>query len=219
MVNAPPRNAVVFGADNVVGAAVVQVLRRDGCIVDTPTLPERTEAAWQSSYVAISQRLSRIDIVVNAAHDVAITPIAETSATTFMAVFDAIAETAWLCQKNAVLALRASGGGKIVVVTSVLARVGAASTTAISAAARGVLMSAKSAALECARAKDDIAINTVLVGRIDGDPTHWPDKTLLPHAPVVTAMQVAEAVAFLTAEGAAYMTGVDVPVDGGFLAT
>jgi NAD(P)-dependent dehydrogenase (short-subunit alcohol dehydrogenase family) len=107
----------------------------------------------------------------------------------------------------------------VVHVLSVLARVAAPGVAALCAASRGLLMSAKSAALECARARDGVLVNAVLAGRIEGDPEHWPDGSLLPAAPVVTVEEVAAGVRFMAREGAAYMTGADLPVDGGFLAS
>jgi NAD(P)-dependent dehydrogenase (short-subunit alcohol dehydrogenase family) len=209
--------AVVFGAGNAVGDAVIELFRREGASVEALTPPGADEAAWAETFARIAAARGRIDVVVNAAHRAPRTPIGATAAD-FMAAFDALAETAWLLQKHAVLSLRKTGGGVIVVVTSVLARVAAPEAAALCAAARGVLMSAKSAALECARAKDNVVVNAVLAGRLDGDPTHWPDGALLLGAPAVTPAEVAEGVAFMATAGAAYMTGVELPVDGGFLA-
>ena len=84
------------------------------------------------------------------------------------------------------MALRKNNGGVIINVTSVLARVAATDCAPVCAAARGVLMSTKSAALECAKAKDNIVVSAVLAGRIEGDPEHWPDGRLLPDAPIIT---------------------------------
>ncbi|MBK6598114.1 MAG: SDR family oxidoreductase [Proteobacteria bacterium] len=41
---------------------------------------------------------------------------------------------------------------------------------------------------------------------------------MLPGAPSVSPDAVAAAVLFLATDGAAYMTGVELPVDGGWLA-
>ncbi|MDX2223330.1 MAG: SDR family oxidoreductase [Rhodospirillaceae bacterium] len=210
---------VIAGIDNSVGRAVSAVCRRDGAVVmDLPVL-EADETAWRTAFETCETAHGRVDLVVNALHACRIGGIAETGPVDFMAGFDAIGRQAWLCQKFAIAALKRAGGGVLVHVTTVLARVAAADCAAMCAAARGVLMSSKSAALECARAKDNVIVSTVLAGRIEGDPDHWPDGRLLPRAPIVTPADVADGVYFLVTDGAAYMTGVELPVDGGFLAS
>jgi len=211
--------AVVLGADNSVGRAVTEVCRREGASV-VPLAPTASdEAAWAEMFSGIAASRGRIDVVVNASHKVRRASIAETDADQFMAAFDVLAETAWLAQKHAVLSLRKTGGGVIINVTSILARIAAPDCASLCAAARGVLMSTKSAALECAKAGDKIVVSAVMAGRIENDPDHWPDGKLLPAAPIVTAEDVAEGVVFLATDGAAYMTGVEMPVDGGYLAS
>ncbi len=69
---------------------------------------------------------------------------------------------------------------------------------ATSVATAGILYSSKAAALECAREKDGIVVNAVLVGD-------------------VPASDIAESVFFYATDGAAYMTGTDLPVDDGYL--
>jgi NAD(P)-dependent dehydrogenase (short-subunit alcohol dehydrogenase family) len=207
----------VSGADNSVGRAVMDLARAEGATA--VSLPIADEAVLGAALGAITRAHGRVDLVVNAARACTKASIAAQSADQFMATFDAIGEAAWLVQKHAILNMRETGGGVVIHVLSVLARVAAPDCAGVCAADRGVLMSAKSAALECAKAKDKIVVSAVLAGRIDGDPDHWPDGTLLPHAPVVTPEDVAEGVVFLAGDGAAYMTGVELPVDGGFLAS
>jgi NAD(P)-dependent dehydrogenase (short-subunit alcohol dehydrogenase family) len=208
----------VSGADNSVGRAVMDMALAEGARAVALATPA-DEAAASAALDRIVADHGRVDLVVNAARRCARASIAAQSADQFMATFDAIGEAAWLIQKHAILALRRSGGGVVINVLTVLARVAAPDCSALCAADRGVLMSTKSAALECAKAKDNIVVSAVLAGRIEGDANHWPDGALLPHAPVVTPRDVAGGVLFLATSGAAYMTGVELPVDGGFLAS
>ncbi len=206
---------IVLGAENSVGGAVIATFRNAGATVIPLVALAADETIWAKAFSDVG----RFAIFVNAAHSCETKSIADLDPNTFMSVFNGIAETAWLAQKHAVLALRKNNGGVIINVTSVLARVAAANCAPVCAAARGVLMSTKSAALECAKAKDNIVVSAVLAGRMEGDPEHWPDGSLLPGAPTVTPEDVAAGVLFLATDGAAYMTGVEMPVDGGFLAS
>ena len=205
---------IVLGAENSVGRAVITTFRNAGAKV-IPLTAVTADEAWAKAFSDVE----RFAVFVNAAHSCQAKPIAELDADEFMSVFNSIGETAWLAQKHAVMALRKNNGGVIINVTSVLARVAATDCAPVCAAARGVLMSTKSAALECAKAKDNIVVSAVLAGRIEGDPEHWPDGRLLPDAPIITPEDVAAGVLFLATDGAAYMTGVEMPVDGGFLAS
>jgi NAD(P)-dependent dehydrogenase (short-subunit alcohol dehydrogenase family) len=211
--------AVILGTENSVGRAVAETFCHEGATVVPLTIHGDDESVWAQAFDGVASSHWRVDVVVNAMHRCVRKPIVELSADDFMYTFNAIGETMWLAQKLAIMCLRKSGGGIIINVTTVLGRVAAADCAALCAAARGVLMSTKSAALECARAKDNIIVSAVLAGRIEDDPDHWPDGALLPTAPIVTPEDVAEGVVFLATDGAAYMTGVELPVDGGFLAS
>jgi len=211
---------VVAGTENVVGRAVVAaVAAAGGRVHEIGAISALDPAAWDESFDQSHSRFGSVDVFINARHMVQSRSIGATSAGQFTSdVFD-LAAAGWLAQKHAILALRKSGGGVIVSILSVLARVAAPNAAALSAAARGLLMSSKSAALECARAGDKIVVNAVLAGRIEGDSHHWPDGGLLPTAPPVTADEVAAAALYFATDGAAYVTGAEIPVDGGFLAS
>ena len=189
--------------------------------------------AWDRAFARETDRLGGLDVVVNARHYVERAWIEGTDGAAFGAAFRRNASANWVVQKAAILALRrarpdggvadedlARGGARVLInVLPVLARIAAPGCAAVCAAARGLLMSTRSAALECARAHDGLVVSAVLAGRIDGDARHWPDVELLPRAPVVTPADVAAGVLFLATDGAAYMTGVELPVDGGLLAS
>lgn len=195
---------------------LAQQLRSANQLAVAVALDPIAEADWQRVHAVCAQR-APLRLLVNAAQTCHIGPIETVSGEQFHRQLQRNALGAWLGQKHAIAAMRQTTGGVIVNVTSVLARAGSAHCAAYSAAARGVLMSTKSAALECARDKLGIIVNAVLAGRIEGDPAHFPDGRVLPDAPVVSAEDVAAAVLFLASDGASYMTGMELPVDGGWL--
>jgi NAD(P)-dependent dehydrogenase (short-subunit alcohol dehydrogenase family) len=241
------RVALVVGADNAVGAAVRERLTAQGARVAVLAgnpgggSDALDPGAWDRAFARETARHGGLDLVVNARHYVERAWIEAAGGAAFGAAFRRNASANWLVQKSAILALRrsrpgdaasagqAGAGGETAVAVSdrrvlinvlpVLARIAAPGCAAVCAAARGLLMSTRSAALECARARDGLIVSAVLAGRIDGDARHWPDVGLLPRAPLVTPDDVAAGVLFLATDGAAYMTGVELPVDGGLLAS
>jgi NAD(P)-dependent dehydrogenase (short-subunit alcohol dehydrogenase family) len=217
------RPVFVAGVDNAVGRAVATLFRAGGTTVfeagATAPIDVLDAASWREALERCADSPGPPAIVVLARHHVTRSKLDSTSRGAFEASFVDHGTAGWLAQQQAILALRAAGGGVLVHVLSVLARVAAPGVAALCAASRGLLMSAKSAALECARARDGVVVNVVLAGRIEGDSDHWPDGSLLPRAPVVSVDEIAAAVRFMACEGAAYMTGADLPVDGGFLAS
>ena len=231
-------NALVTGAGNSVGRAVVKKLAAVGFEVwaadrsaeraqqvaaNLPgadqaralTLDVTDENAWNAT-VQACVRVGGLQLLVNADSRFVAGGLEDTSQDDFNQQLTRNALGCWLGERSAI-GVMADGGGAIINVTSVLAVAAAANCAAYCAAARGVLMSTKSAALECARDGLDIVVNAVLVGAIDDD-DHFPGSEVLGGAPSVTPEEVAAAIVFLATDGGAYMTGTALPVDGGWLA-
>lgn len=236
------RTAIITGVDNVIGRAVARRFAGEGArlmLVDggageaDPLAEELTrtglqaravsadltgEAGWERTLSACTGSYGPVDLLFNGAHWFHPQSVRDLDPDDFCACFDRNALPAWLGQKHVIGAMRRHGrGGAVINLVSAWARVGAAKSSALCAAARGVLMSTKSAALECARDGSGIVVNALVVGRIDGAPSHFPGASELPEANPVDPERVAAAATFLAAEGSAFMTGAEITVDSGLL--
>lgn len=128
--------------------------------------------------------------------------------------------------------MRARGGGAILFTASVSGLVGSMMSPIYSAAKWGVVGLAKSLAL--ALAPDKIRVNVVCPGLADtpmkvgftgrsGDPAEAAanEAKLIANVPLgrlVTAGEIGDAALWLVSDEASFVTGVALPVDGGFTA-
>jgi NAD(P)-dependent dehydrogenase (short-subunit alcohol dehydrogenase family) len=131
----------------------------------------------------------------------------------------------WLCMKQEIPAMLASGGGAIVNIASVSGMRGEATQAAYSAAKGGVLALTKTAAAEWAR--HGIRVNALCPGGIRTPATlayfeHAPgirEATVAVHAMrrLGEPEEIADAVAWLCSDRASFVTGHAMVVDGGVL--
>jgi 3alpha(or 20beta)-hydroxysteroid dehydrogenase len=185
------------------------------------------EAEWPKVIDAAIQRLGRIDILVNNAGAIAVKPLDVIGRDDLTRMLNANLYSAFLGIKAVWPHMAASGGGVIVNVSALMAErtlgIGMAYTPA--KAAQQSLT--KTAALEGAR--HGIRVVSVLPGLIWSD--GWvrmagpePEKTkaglgpTIPMGRVGETAEVAELVAFLCSDEARFITGIDLPVDGGKMA-
>lgn len=116
-------------------------------------------------------------------------------------------------------------GGSIVLLGSISSQIATVSRAAYSASKGGVLMLGRALAVELA--EHSIRVNVVGPGPIRtpmtdalvSDPGKWePWKRRIPQGRPGEPDEVAAVIEFLTSEGASYVTGAFIPIDGGLLA-
>ena len=132
----------------------------------------------------------------------------------------------WLCMKAEIIQMLKQGGGSIVNTSSIMGLTGAIRVPAYTAAKHGVAGITKAAALEYAR--EGIRINAVCPA-----PIYTPMLTSAfkkkpeleeryarsePMKRIGQPEEIGEAVAWLCSDRASYMTGLPMPVDGGYMA-
>lgn len=216
--------AFVANADGPIGQACVDKLREAGAqvCVDgsvsadlTVQVDRMSPESWDEAFTRCVKGLGGLDVLVIPSSAQSSPSIEETTLDDFKAVHRGMAVPAFLAQNRGILAMRAAGcAGAVVHVIPAAARAALDGASAACTASAGILFSSKSAALECAKAKDGIVVNAVLVGPIEGeDPLPYGDG-----ATVIAPDDVADTVLFYATDGAVYMSGIDLPLDDGYLA-
>jgi NAD(P)-dependent dehydrogenase (short-subunit alcohol dehydrogenase family) len=235
--------ALVTGAARGIGAAQARLLAANGAavvIADMRDLEGGATAAeivalggtasylrldvtseddWQRGIAEVERRHGRLDILSNTAGINLRGPIAGTTGPDFMTVMAVNLCGPMLGMKHAAPLMARSGGGAIVNITSNVSLIPSrgASYTASKWGLRGL---SKTAALEFA--KDRIRVNCVCPGVVPtdinrGQPYLETTPAATPLGRIATADDIANAVLFLVSDEAAFITGMDMPVDGGFV--
>jgi NAD(P)-dependent dehydrogenase (short-subunit alcohol dehydrogenase family) len=169
----------------------------------------------------------RLDIAVNnAAIDEESAPLAEGDEEQFDRIMGANVKGVWLCMKAQLRQMLKQGSGAIVNVSSVSGLVGAPNRAIYAASKHAVVGLTKSAAAEYAR--DGIRINALcpaavktpmLARSVERDPSS--EKKLKASHPMgrfAETVEIANAAMWLCSEGASYVNGHELVVDGGFTA-
>jgi NAD(P)-dependent dehydrogenase (short-subunit alcohol dehydrogenase family) len=132
----------------------------------------------------------------------------------------------WLCMKEEILHMRSNGGGVIVNCSSVAGLTGFLNLPAYVASKHGIVGLTKTAALENATTGIRInavcpgVIHTAMIDRVTGgdQETEKQYTAMEPIGRMGKPEEIASAVVWLCSNEAAFVTGIALPVDGGFVA-
>ena len=222
---------VIADIDEVAGAGAAERLKADGLgRVEAIATDVSDSAAVQALVAAIVERHGRIDVLFNNAGFFAPAKVHEVDEAEWERTMAVNLRSAFLMSKYIVPHMLAQGGGAIVNNASVAAIVGDTASAAYCATKGGVALLTKAMALDYA--KEGIRVNAICCGEIDTplferEAGQWgmtvdEFRDVLDDAHPVGRIgrpeEVAAAVAFLAADEASFITGVLLPIDGGYSA-
>jgi NAD(P)-dependent dehydrogenase (short-subunit alcohol dehydrogenase family) len=250
--------AIVTGAASGIGAACAETLARAGAkVIATDVdrargegVARRIEASggialfldqdvtveerWPQVIAATQERFGRLDIMVANAGIGLMGPLEQMSLADWRRQQAINLDGVFLAVKHAIPAMRRSGGGSIILMSSVAGLRGSPGLAAYCATKGGVRLLAKAVALEVA--SDNIRVNSVHPGIIDTpiwtkmnpsvgaerrnapiDP-HERASLAVPLGVAGQAQDIADGVLFLASDAGRYMTGAELVIDGGIMA-
>jgi 2-dehydro-3-deoxy-D-gluconate 5-dehydrogenase len=172
----------------------------------------------------VMSELGRIDILVNNAGMSIRKPPHVLEEEEWREVIDTNLTSAFLCSKAAYPALRASGGGKVINIGSMMSIFGASFAPAYAASKGGIVQFTRACA--CAWAVDNIQVNAILPGWIDTDLTRRAREQVdglhdrvLARTPAGRWGEIGDfagIAVFLSSPASDFVTGAAIPVDGGY---
>jgi 3alpha(or 20beta)-hydroxysteroid dehydrogenase len=185
------------------------------------------EADWRGAVQTATNRYGRLDILINNAGIlIPRVPIEDRTAAEWDTVMAVNAKGVFLGTKYAIPAMRRSGGGSIVNISSVAGIGQSAHQEPAYAASKGAIrIFTKVTASQ--HAKDRIRCNSVHPGPVDTEMFHsaFRDRDLLerrlqriPLGRMGTVAEIVSAVLYLASDESSYITGSELVIDGGALA-
>jgi cyclopentanol dehydrogenase len=186
-----------------------------------------SEMDWQNAIALAGDRYGRLDILINnAAIVIPKVPIEERTVAEWDQVMAVNAKGVFLGTKYAIPAMRRTGGGSIVNISSVAGIGQSLHQEPAYAASKGAIrIFTKVTASQHAR--DRIRCNSVHPGPVDTEMFHsaFRDREAMerrlqrvPLQRMGTVTEIVNAVLFLASDDSSYMTGSELVIDGGALA-
>jgi NAD(P)-dependent dehydrogenase (short-subunit alcohol dehydrogenase family) len=253
--------ALVTGGASGIGEAVCELLAREGAsvaVTDVDDLkgPEvvarikkaggeatfwhhdvTSEERWIEVVADIMKRYGRLDVLVaNAGIGIAVPSITQMSLADWRRQTAINLDGVFLSVKHGLPAMRKTGGGSVIMMSSLAGLRGSANLSGYCATKGGVRLFAKAVAMECAGAGDGIRVNSVHPGIIDtpiwgkiptgasgnmGNAPIDPEeraKLATPLGHAGQARDIANGVLYLASDASSYMTGAELVIDGGMFA-
>lgn len=183
------------------------------------------ESQWATVMDTVKREHGRLDVLVHNAGFGGPANFDQTDSAMFNRMIELNMTAAFYGMKSAIELLRAAGSAAVVMTSSTAAKAATPIMFSYGPAKAAVCQMVRSWAV--ALAPEGIRVNAVLPGIIDTpmsrDATSDPYilnfiMSRTPLARVGQPREVSEAVLFLASDAASFITGVDLPVDGGMLA-
>jgi NAD(P)-dependent dehydrogenase (short-subunit alcohol dehydrogenase family) len=236
MIDLKDKVVLITGAAGAIGSAIVTAVEHAGGtaiatdLSGDATLDVTSESDWQRIIDEIGDRHGRLDGLVNAAGIVALGTIEQLDFATWRNVLAVNLDGAFLGCKYAFPLLRKRGGA-IVNLSSVSGLVGGHNLAAYNASKGGLSLLTKSVALHGARLTPPVRCNAVCPAFVEGpmvdamaqnarDPQSAKDKMSrgIPLGRLGQPAEIADLCVYLLSDEAGFITGANLPIDGGLTA-
>jgi NAD(P)-dependent dehydrogenase (short-subunit alcohol dehydrogenase family) len=225
------------------GRDTAATLRASGAEADYLSLDVTREADWEAAIAATVDSFGGLDVLVNNAGIEIMGAITDVAVDDFRRLMAINVDGVFLGCKQAVRAMRPGGvagrGGSIINMSSVAGLIGVPWLSAYGASKGAVRLITKDVAVECGRLGYGIRCNSIHPGVVasqmadsflhknqalaGGSASLDEIRAAFLHAHPIGRMgepaDIAHAVRFLASEASSWITGVELPVDGGWTAT
>lgn len=205
------------------GATVVDKIREAGGQAVFVRLDVTNEESWQAAIAATVQEFGALHILVNNAGIVGpIDPAEGLSTAAWEQLFNVNSRGVFLGIKHALPEMRKAGAGSIVNISSIAGIVASPGLHPGYSASKGAVRTlTKTFAVK--HGHENIRVNSVHPGVLPAmigelTPVEEHVQRTVPLRRVGRREEVAQAVLFLASDDASYITGIELVVDGGYLA-
>ncbi len=211
------------------GAATAEAINADGGKALFLAQDVTDEKRWDEVTERAVAEFGKLDILVNNAGIAELGTIEDTTLEAWHRTIGINLDGVFLGTRAGVRAMKDTGGGSIINLSSIEGIVGNPMIVAYNAAKGGVRLLTKSAALWCAQNDYNIRVNSIHPGFVltpmvteafKDAPPELAEAALAstPMKRFGTPEEIANAIVFLASDESSYMTGSELVVDGGFTA-
>jgi NAD(P)-dependent dehydrogenase (short-subunit alcohol dehydrogenase family) len=216
---------VVSDISDVAGKTVASDIEESGGRACYVHLDVASPEEWEAAVALTIEEFGGLDILVNNAGMGDLDVIEDTTLEAWSHTIAIDQTGVFLGMKTAAAALKASGHGSVINISSIFGTSGGFGTSPAYHAAKGAVRTmTKNAALHWAT--DGVRVNSIHPGFIDtpildgakGTPFEQAMLELTPMDRLGLPREVAAGVAYLASDDAAFVTGSELYIDGGYLA-
>lgn len=214
-------NIVVAARNTVKNAQAVSDLQTLGVQALAVNTDVQDEASVQAMVRTTLAAFGRVDILVNNAGINIRKAPQDYTLEEWLLVLNTNLTGVFLCAREVYAPMAGAGGGKIINIGSMTSVFGSSVAPAYSATKGGVVQLTKSLAIFWAQ--DNIQVNAILPGWIHTDLTaptsperYHAIQVRIPHGRWGEPDELAGAAVFLASRASDYVTGIAMPVDGGY---